>query len=396
MNDMPETQLGNLLESALDAINNNDISLALEQLLQAAENEPENVEIINQVARCYMRLGEFDRALACWNMAQVIDPSNEQAEQAMKEFNDLPFQFWLKRYREAVAELENRNYEKGSAMLTDLICEQDGFVTLYQLLGLCHFAGSDMEAARLVWSRGLALDTSNEVLKRYLNLQRGDSVMAAKDPYLARGGKDRSRTAAAGWLLVACLGMFLLIQIGIGFYHHITVASVSNSHQLTGHYSSPVSAKGKKVPLHNEAQLNGSFPEDSSQGDAYDTEKELEYYEHGFKAYLLGDWTTACSNLGVVVSMHSGNYINREALYYLAQSNYFRKDYQPAREYFEKYLSAFPDSDYDDDALYYLGCCADKQGDVNTALNAFTRLAKIDPHSGYLSTPEYTAIMNQQ
>jgi len=389
---MAEPQVSRLLENALEALNKKDITLALQYFLQAAELEPENVEIINQVARCYYTLGEFDRALACWNLALVNDPSDEAAEQTLSEFNDMPFQFWLKRYREAMAELESRNYQKAGDMLSDLISEQDGFVSLYQLLGLCHFAESDIDTARRVWSRGLTLDIANPVLLKYLAMRREDSGIVPTEASSTRGRAWPLKTA--GWALVACLGVFLLVQVGIGFYRQNEVSMHYDPAKKAGDMlSKDPGVSGLRGEVTSQDKLPASFREDTSQGDQYEAEREMEYYEKGYSAYLQGDWKTACSNLGMVVSIDSEDYINREALYYLAQSYFFRKDYDQAREYFEKYLADYPKSDYSDDSLYYLGCAALGQKDLVAARQAFARLGEVDPTSGYFTTREYRSVM---
>ena len=45
--------------------------------------------------------------------------------------------------------------------------ERDGFVSLYQLLGLCYLANGDRVRAQQAWNKGLAIDSSNEKLLGY-------------------------------------------------------------------------------------------------------------------------------------------------------------------------------------------------------------------------------------
>jgi len=389
---MEQPQLEKVLDKARMALDNNDISLALHHFLQAAEELPEDLDIINQVARCYYVLGEFDRALACWNLALVTDPDNKTAIQSMEEFNGLPFQFWLKRYREAVAELENRNYQKAGDMLSDLIGEQDGFVSLYQLLGLCHFAESDIEGARRVWSRGLTLDIANPVLLKYLAMQR-EEIEGVPTQETVRSVDKKRLWQTAGWSIAACLALFLLVQIGMGFYRHKEVATMPGQAGEKQSLAQKPASEAKGV---SKVENIPSFAEDSSEGDQYESEREMEYYAKGYSAYVNGDWPTACSNLGVVVSMDSGSYINRESLYYLAQTYYCRKNYPQAREYFKMYLESYPKSAYTDDSLYYLACIELAENDVVAAREAFHRLGEIDPHSGYFTTKEYSNLMNKE
>ena len=56
------------------------------------------------------------------------------------------------------------------------------------------------------------------------------------------------------------------------------------------------------------------------------------------------DWKNAASNLGVVVSMQTGSYLNREALYHLARTYYLQEDYDQAEKYYLLYLDRFPAS----------------------------------------------------
>lgn len=131
----------------------------------------------------------------------------------------------------------------------------------------------------------------------------------------------------------------------------------------------------------------------SMDGSEYDVEMEKEYYKAGYQAYLSNDFKTAYSNLGVVVSMSTKNYINREALYYLALTYYVNKDYDNAKKYFHKYLKEFPDTNYTDESLYYLGCIYYFQEDLTNAQMMLKELKDYDPQSGYLSTNLYREIM---
>ena len=398
MNDILESQAGEPLQVALAAINQNDISSALESLLLAAECAPEDEEIVNLVANCYYTLGEFDRARACWERAIEINPSNHTALQQLEANNNPSFQFWLKRYRDAVATVENRSYDKGCAMLEELIVEHDGFVSLYQLLGLCYLAGSDTRAACQVWSRGLMLDISNPVLLKYLNMPQVSIPVTNAEEICVKLAPSWFKSAKLGWLLTAFMGLLLLVQVGLAYYNE--------ANQIGNNVLPPRVLQSQLSPDNNReagAQPRLTFtsrahghPEDSMAGAEYELEQEESYYKQGYGAYLQGDWKTACSNLGVVVSMHSGNYLNREALYYLAQCHYYEDDYIQAEEYFKQYLKTFPGTNYYDDSLYYLGCTYINNGDQTSAKKVFTQLKTVAPQSGYLGTTLYHSVMETE
>ena len=99
---------------------------------------------------------------------------------SLEDLQDPPFQFWLKRYYEALNQVENRNYEAARNALWELLQEKDCFVGIYQLLGLCYLAEADRYSARRVWTRGLEWDSSNKPLLNYLNIYEEDASNAVE------------------------------------------------------------------------------------------------------------------------------------------------------------------------------------------------------------------------
>jgi TolA-binding protein len=122
-------------------------------------------------------------------------------------------------------------------------------------------------------------------------------------------------------------------------------------------------------------------------------EKEKLYYK-GMQAYRRQKWDLAKENLQSVVASKSADYLNREALYYLARVNYLSGDYGAAEKYYNMYLYEFPDSNYYDDSLYFLGKIYYKNNQIDKALNTFWELKAIAPGSGYLKTQEVFSLMN--
>ena len=131
----------------------------------------------------------------------------------------------------------------------------------------------------------------------------------------------------------------------------------------------------------------------SMEGSHYDVEQEEHYYRAGYNAYQAEDWKNAASNLGVVVSMQTGSYLNREGLYYLARTYYLQKDYDQAEKYYLLYLDRFPASNYFDDSLYYLACTYHFTDRSQLAQEVLQQLREWDPQSGYLSSSLYRTML---
>ena len=129
------------------------------------------------------------------------------------------------------------------------------------------------------------------------------------------------------------------------------------------------------------------------EGSHYDVEQEEHYYLAGYQAYQAKDWKNAASNLGVVVSMQTGSYLNREALYYLARTYYLQEDYDQAEKYYLLYLDRFPASNYFDDSLFYLACTYYFSDRSQQAQEVLQQLEEWDPNSGYLSSSLYRTMI---
>jgi TolA-binding protein len=139
------------------------------------------------------------------------------------------------------------------------------------------------------------------------------------------------------------------------------------------------------MPAQSE-QLKPPVEDLTAGGSNYDVEKEESYYLAGRRAYLSRNWKSAVDNYSVVVEMKTGSYLNREALYYLARTNYLRGELGLAEQYYLQYLKEFKDTAYYDDSLFYLGCIYWKQNNLTWAREVLQELKSIAPQSGYLSS----------
>jgi tetratricopeptide (TPR) repeat protein len=63
-------------QSALDYIQEQNLSGALEILLEMVGYDPDNIALINLLSDCYYYLGEFDRAKACWDEILRLNPAS--------------------------------------------------------------------------------------------------------------------------------------------------------------------------------------------------------------------------------------------------------------------------------------------------------------------------------
>ncbi len=400
-------QVETMVEKALAKMHDHDISGALEELLQAAEMEPENVRIINLIGSGYLILGEFDRARACWEMVLRIDEGNTDASNRLEACTAPAFQSWLKRYHNAMTKMDSRNYKLAAELLRQLMEENDGFVSLYELLGLCYLAISEVEMAKKVWQKGLQLDRTNKALLSYLEDRKSNQTIAREQ--IITSSKQVAATSnkrsfryyglvlgAAGVLCLALLiptSHFITQKQGNALKPSTTQEKNISSEQQEND-SSNVMAVTKGLSFSSNASGENTSASSNSKKNEQSNLPEEIYYNKGLAAYLKADWEQASANLKEVVNMQSGSYLNREALYYLARTKYLSRNLDEAKKYYLRYLKEFPASNYYDDSLYYLGCIYHCSGDDKEARKVFKQLEQIEPDSGYLSTSLFKEVMN--
>lgn len=402
-------QVETMVEKALVKMHDHDISSALEELLQAVDMEPENVRIINLIASCYLILGEFERARACWEMVLRIDESNIDASNRLEACAAPAFQSWLKRYHNALTCMDGRNYKLAAELLRQLMEENDGFVSLYELLGLCYLAISEVEMASRVWQKGLELDRTNQALLTYLEERKNKNTIALEEISTSKreiASTTEKRSLRYYGLVLGAAGILCLALI-IPTSHYVqkqgnalkpsttqerNIGSVQPENKKDG--GSGVMATTDKLNFSSNASRENIPAPGSMKREKESNLEEENYYNKGFAAYLEADWEQASVNLKEVVNMQSGSYLNREALYYLARTKYLSGNLDEARKYYLRYLKEFPASNYYDDSLYYLGCIYYHSGDKQEARKVFKQLKQLEPDSGYLSTSLFKEVMN--
>ncbi len=386
-------------QSALEKIQEHNLSAALEIILEMVGYEPDNITLINLLADCYYYLGEFDRAKACWEEVLRINPSNQEAKNKMGRYKTPSFQSWVKRYKHALYNIEQKNYEAALKSLRELLEENDGFVSVYQFLGLCYMACAEYDQARIVWKKGLERDISNEMLLDYLNMTPGTNNIILttdlKEPQTSMK-KDRIKIPyqKAALALAAAVCLILLAKAGITPNQGSPVGKQDTLSSEVAAHEVKSQNTAQDTPVLSDKLL---IDEEGSRGGSdYDLEKEKTYYQEGYQAYRDGNLKKAMSNLGVVVTMNTGNYLNREALYYLARTCYLQKNYEEAEQYYLQYLEQFPGTNYYDDSLFYLGVVYKATGQTEKAVQALEEMQKISPNCGYESSEFFKTVMKDK
>ncbi|NLB51989.1 MAG: tetratricopeptide repeat protein [Syntrophomonadaceae bacterium] len=163
------TRIDSLMDFSLQLIRGHKISKAINLLYKVLQEEPRNLQALNLLADCFFKVGQFSQAAETWKMVLKYDKYNNNALEKLKHFDRPSFQYWLKRYNEALKLIANRRYDKAKAILHSLLLEYDGFVKVYELLGLCYWEDSQESMALRLWEKGLQIDQSYALITEYIN-----------------------------------------------------------------------------------------------------------------------------------------------------------------------------------------------------------------------------------
>jgi tetratricopeptide (TPR) repeat protein len=391
MKPLDTNQADDLLTAAAAKLQQHDVGGALDILVKAYQVWPDNCLILNMSGRCYQILGEFERAERCWQEALKIDPDNDVAESNLSTLQQPAFRSWQKRYKMALTTLEKKRFAEARGMLRQLMEEHDEFVSLYKVLGLSCLAEGDRDEAHRIWRKGLELDINNSSLQEYLAMPERRSIKFIKEEEPPKPLFHTVFTRRRLLILTGLLCLALVMQTGIVLNsHRQNVATTANLQQRIQQLTALVE-QPQEPP--DETVSAAAVEELSMEGSHYDVEQEEHYYLAGYQAYQAKDWKNAASNLGVVVSMQTGSYLNREALYYLALTYYLQEDYDQAEKYYLLYLDRFPASNYFDDSLFYLACTYYFSDRSQQAQEVLQQLEEWDPNSGYLSSSLYRTMI---
>lgn len=391
MKPLDTNQADDLLTAAAAKLQQHDVGGALDILVKAYQVWPDNCLILNMSGRCYQILGEFERAERCWQEALKIDPDNDVAESNLSTLQQPAFRSWQKRYKMALTTLEKKRFAEARGMLRQLMEEHDEFVSLYKVLGLSCLAEGDRDEAHRIWRKGLELDINNSSLQEYLAMPERRSIKFIKEEEPPKPLFHTVFTRRRLLILTGLLCLALVTQTGILLNsHRQNVATTTNLQQRIQQLTALVE-QPQEPP--DETVSAAAVEELSMEGSHYDVEQEEHYYLAGYQAYQAKDWKNAASNLGVVVSMQTGSYLNREALYYLARTYYLQEDYDQAEKYYLLYLDRFPASNYFDDSLFYLACTYYFSDRSQQAQEVLQQLEEWDPNSGYLSSSLYRTMI---
>lgn len=380
-----------LYDSAVACIRQHDITGAAALLLEAQKLEGDVIKVKHMLSSCYLVLGDYQQAVQCWQEILSLDPKNKSAHTQLEMHNSPSHQFWIKRYLEAVAEVEKKNYVTASSILRSLLEEKDGHVALYQLLGLCYLANEQHEEAMKMWQKGLELDQFNPALLEYLHLLPGMQVEALP----VKDSQAHRRSLFGQKRLVWAASVIIVVLLAVPGVFLLNRAAHTDSGANAPAVTQPEKASALASLEPEEDLSDDTLSENIAPAQAgYDIKKEEKYYWAGHQAYNNRDWKSAAHNYKMVVDMSTGSYLNREALYYLARVNYVRGELNQAEPYYIKYLKEFPGTAYYDDTLFYLGCIYAQQNQTERAVEVFRQLKNVAPDSGYLTANIYKKIMD--
>lgn len=384
------------------ALGQHNLSGAISILQQ--EHRLDDAEWMCMQGYCQYLLGEFEQAKTWWRQAAQGQPPVPSAARRLAEMETPAFQNWLKRYNDALHSMEKKDYSKALTMLQDLIEENDGFVKLFQLLGLCYLAVGDGNKAETAWRKGIEVDISNAALAAYLQSFQGLETPPPSNEIVEKEIHFRwlQKNGVKPLHLVAgtiCLA--LLLQGGIAIHTIQDTSGGGSGLQnridiLAGKMAEPELMETPLDSVMVKTAENRSAAEAIVDLEKKDQVQESFYYQKGYNAYLQADYAGAKQSLGTVVDMGTRSYLHREALYYLARTCYLCDDYRDAEKHYKDYLDKFPNTNYYDDSLFYLGCVYYHLGQLDKTKELFTALR--DTHevgSGYESTTVYNEIMGR-
>ena len=84
-NSYDDTPAGSALKSGMDAVNDEDWPMAIQEFTIATQEDPDNADAFNMLAYSYRQSGDLDNAFANYDKALALDPDHKDALEYLGE-----------------------------------------------------------------------------------------------------------------------------------------------------------------------------------------------------------------------------------------------------------------------------------------------------------------------
>lgn len=407
-----------------------DLSAAVQFLTQSLKYNKRHVAARNLLGLIYYEQGRIGEAITEWIVSSNIQKANNPAVQYLKYFEDHPAELEalngvVEKYNQSLKFLESGNEDLAMLHLKKAISEKPRFVEAYQLMGLLCMKNRQNTMARDYLVAGLKVDPNNVQTTEYLAMVTrpgmrtdrtaenladaqksrhsisyhldNETIIQPKNAGRNRPARKKMTPIRMGGILLcaAAIIWFLIVPA------HVKNESASANTMIREYNLEKLERDEELSKLSTELEKYKA-EEEKQQGEENKSLNMVDSYEALLKLqsdYLNDSYDSAdavvtlaaidrdkLADQGKAVydHLHSELYeTGMDKLYSKGIDAEDSGEYAKAAEYFETVIS-LDESWKDSAALYHMGYCQEKLGNVMRARSYYEKLVNDHPDSGYV------------
>ncbi len=148
---------------------------AIEQYVKALEVNPHDAKLHYNIGTAFQAKEDFEHAEKAYNKALELEPTNENAKQALGLLNKQVTQKKVQELSSRAIELQNSsNYQEAITTYLAAISINPNDPSLFYNLGTAYQASSDLNNAQLNYKKALEMDKNNAVYQNSLKLIKAE------------------------------------------------------------------------------------------------------------------------------------------------------------------------------------------------------------------------------
>lgn len=356
--------------SALELVEENKISKAIEILEKSLKCYCKNTEVLNLIGLCEYVSCNFDKAYFYWDKSLELCKKNNKADNYLKMLNSREFDVLLSKYNLAIDNLDNSNYKQTIKILKEIIKSNKDLIEPYIIIGLCYYELKEYNLAKDYLEEAKLKDKEDERILNYLEKVNSESkkksvfkkIISNKAIYVA---------------------VFLVIMGFSFYYQNNRYIEVSNKYK---EYESKINEVSNALDKSNAKNdmLKTELESKNEKEDIYNNDNEL--FKSAVINYNDKEYDKAIEKFQSIINKATEQNIVSEAIYYIAVCYERSGNYGSAEENYIRYIKKYKEKNYYDDALYNCALMLYKNGEVYKAKRFAYELKQEAPNSIFVNS----------
>lgn len=382
---------------AISLLEKHKITEAFYQLKKAVKIYDKDTEILNLLGLCCYYKCDFERANLIWKKSLILKDGDNPAAEYINLLKSKSFKSFLEEFNESIELIQKEDYSSAEAVLLKVNKKWDELIEPYLLLSLIYIKKKDYKKALKILNSAQKLDQNNIKITEYLihvqkQLNKMETVPSTEKA--DRNKQGNIKNYAVGLKKIAVVSLIILLFLGF-FYNQ---QQNNYSQQLTEIKNENDSLEEEKNDLKENFKKQAENI-DNLKAEAADSNSKIEtmaaenkdlnqqlsqiithaeqkLFNSSLALYRKNNYSDAKNIFKNIYINGSADYLQKEALFFLANTELKLENRKKAVKYFKEYAEKYPGSNYHDEVIYNLALILNSSGKKEEAISYSKTLRK--------------------